>query len=40
MTAVKIAKRRLSNMRKIIRITVAGGEYVLQPEKNGKLDYL
>ena len=31
MTAVKMAKRRLSKMRNIMRITVAGGEYVLHP---------
>ena len=31
MTAVKIEKRRLSNMRNIMRMTVAGGEYALHP---------
>ena len=33
MTAVKMAKRRLSKMRNIMRITVAGGEYELHPER-------
>ena len=30
-TAVKMAKSKLSKTRNIIRMTVAGGEYVLQP---------